>query len=147
MNETLLAGTVFYHGTSARSWAAADDSGGLHVTTDLHDALNYAEETAIGDVEFGEVPYPIIVTIHGAEIDRLIADGSVSPLPDTGWEVGTPQDSDRSWERSLAECACIFLGGFPDEAKSALLVEHAFQIAPEDFLPPGQVLQAMLSGL
>lgn len=142
-DQTLLSEQTFYHGTTRKLWESAADveHGGLFVTTNLKDALSYADEAAIREAYDNEEcgldgvrPDAVVVSLPGADLVKLLdATGERPALeiePDWGWVDGQESLAKHEgrqfempcWQDSLAACGGFLLSGFTEADKRGFTV-------------------------
>lgn len=141
-DQTLLSEQTFYHGTTRKLWeATADVDGGLFVTTQVDDALRYADDAAIREAYANEESgldnvrsEAVVVSLPGAELVKLLDATAARPAleiePDWGWVDGQEswakhegrQFETPSWRESIAACGGLLLSGFIDADKRGFSV-------------------------
>jgi hypothetical protein len=148
----MLSEQTYYHGTTRKLWDGTEDveHGGLFVTTNLKDALNYADEAAIREAYDNEEngvddvrPDAVIVSISGAELVKMLEANATRPAieiePDWGLVDGQEslakyegrQFEMPGWQQSLAACGGLLLSGFVEADKSGFLVSSYTQMERE----------------
>lgn len=134
-----LSELTFFHGTTRKTWGERGEGmdGGLYLTANPNDALNYADEAAIGehcDNDGAGSVQAAVVTVSGARLVELLAANSKRHAlvlePDWGWVNGLRHDAGHNggtapqadWRSSFEACRCVHVAGFAHEDKADLVL-------------------------